>query len=118
MPLQVVYADDRQVPGIAERPGDGGADEQGADQAGSRRIGNAFNGLGRQSRLGQSASIIGRRRSMWSREASSGTTRRDAVQFDLAEDSGSREAPAALVEGDRGLVTGGLDAKDYHEARL
>ena len=41
-----------------------------------------------------------------------------AVQFHLAEDAVREEAPAALVEGDRGLVTGGLDAKDYHEARL
>ena len=109
--LQVVNADDRHAPGVAERAREAGADQQGPDETRSRRIGNAVNGLRLDAGLGQG-------RLDHRQEALDVLARGElrhhpavaAVQLDLAEDAIRHEAFFAVVERNRRLVAGGFDA--------
>jgi hypothetical protein len=109
--FQVVDPDDRHAPGIAERAPEASTDQQRPDEARSRRIGNAVNGLRLDARLGQG-------RLDHRQEALDVLARGElrhhpavaAVQLDLAEDAIRHEAFFAVVERNRRLVAGGFDA--------
>lgn len=119
MPFEVVHADDRHAPGIAQRAGEAGADQQRANQTRPGGIGNPVNGLSRQPGLGQG--VVNHRQQALNVLAG-GELGDDAavlrVQRDLAEDAVGEQALMAVVEGDRGLVAGGFDAEDQHGPRF
>jgi hypothetical protein len=116
MALQMMHADHRNTPGIAQRTGNGGADEQRSDQARTRGIGNPFNGLRIEAGLGQGSfdhrqqplDVVARRKFRHHAPVR-------GMQRHLAENLIREQAPGAVIDGDRSLVAGGFNAKYVHK---
>ena len=117
--FQMMHADDRHAPGIAQAARDRRPDKQRADQAGTRRIGNAINGL--RTNPGVRKAVLDHRQQPFYVLARGKLGHHAAVgpvQLDLAPHAIGHKTALAVVHGDRGLVAGGFDAKHSHEASL
>ena len=117
MALQMMHADHRHIPGITQRTGDRGANQERADQSRPGGIGNAVNGLRRGSCLGDG--LVDHRQQPFDvvpRGQFGYHPAMLAVQLDLAENPVREQALVAVKHGNGGLVAGGLDAEHFHNA--
>ena len=113
--FEMMDADRRATPGIGKASAEGRSDQQGADEARPRRIGNRIDVGRRGTRLGQrgtgqrqdTADVVPRSQLRYHPPIA-------VVHLGLAVQAMGQEAPFLVEDGNRGFIAGGLDAEDPH----